>query len=172
MRDQTLITSFASLFCFVVDTREDANIHKAIACRYLSNNICTVVEEWTHRYFCLGYFFSSTHFDLVSLMARKVWWQCVLVFVHDLGSRDGKCIGLLSNSGLFFPLVSDTFSSINTTGSPVTRYHSSCLNSLVPGVKVPQPTFLIYTPLHHCFFEFLIIGHRNLLVNLHVVQDQ
>ena len=41
------------LFC-KIDIWEDANTHKAIACKYLSNNICTVVEEWQHGYFCLG----------------------------------------------------------------------------------------------------------------------
>ena len=46
-------------------TREDANIHKAFACEYPSKNIYTVVQEWTHGYFCLGYFSSSTHFYLV-----------------------------------------------------------------------------------------------------------
>ena len=60
------------LFC-EIDTREDANVHKAIACKYLSNNICTVVEEWTHGYLCLGCFSSSTLFDLVTRMAQKVW---------------------------------------------------------------------------------------------------
>ena len=61
MREQTLIPGFASRFCFVkIDTREDANIHKTFACKYLSNNICTGVEEWTHGYFRLGYFSSST----------------------------------------------------------------------------------------------------------------
>ena len=66
-----------------IDTREDANIHSAIARKYLSNCICTVVEERHHGYFCLGYFFSSTHFDLVTSRARKVWRLCVLVFAHD-----------------------------------------------------------------------------------------
>ena len=28
-----------------IDIREHANIHKAISCKYLSNSICTVVEE-------------------------------------------------------------------------------------------------------------------------------
>ena len=32
-------------FCSI-DTRADANIHKTFTCKYLSNNICTVVEEW------------------------------------------------------------------------------------------------------------------------------
>ena len=86
---------------------------KAIAYMYLSNNICTVVEEWTHGYFFLGYFSSSTHFDLVIRLAQKAWRQCVLVFVHDLGSRDGNCIGLLADTGLFFPLVTNTSSSFN-----------------------------------------------------------
>ena len=49
----------------IIGTRADAKIHKTFACRHLSNNICTVVEEWTQGYFCLGYFSSSTHFGLV-----------------------------------------------------------------------------------------------------------
>ena len=77
-----------------IGTRAHANVHKTFACRYLSNSICTVVEEWTHGYFCLAYFSSSTHFDLVMRLAQKVWRQCVLVFVHDLGFRDGNCNGL------------------------------------------------------------------------------
>ena len=66
-----------------IDIRAAANIHKtrSRACTF-SNNICTVVEEWTHGYFCQGYFSSSTHFNLV--LARKVCRQCVLVFAHDL----------------------------------------------------------------------------------------
>ena len=73
--------------------RADANIHKAFAYKYLSNNFCTVVEEWTHGYFCLRYFSSSTHFDLVIRLAQKAWrLQCVLVFLHDLGSRDSRLI--------------------------------------------------------------------------------
>ena len=69
-----------SFHFYRIGTRADANIHKAIACNYLSNNICTVIEEWHHGYFCLGYFFSSTHFDLVSSTARKVWRHCGLFF--------------------------------------------------------------------------------------------
>ena len=44
---------------------------------------------------------SSTHFDLVIRLAQKAWRQCVLGLVHDHYSRDGNCIGLLSNTGLF-----------------------------------------------------------------------
>ena len=72
------------LFCRI-DTREDANIHKAIACKYLSNNICTVVEEGT-------------------LMAQKVWRLCVLVFAHVLGFRGGNCNGLHTNTGFFLSI--------------------------------------------------------------------
>ena len=81
-------------------TRADANNHKTFACRYIPNNICTVVEEWTSGYFCLGYI-SSTHFDIVLWLAQKVWRQCVLVFARDLGFRGGNCNGLLANTGLF-----------------------------------------------------------------------
>ena len=64
-----------------------------------SNDICAVVEEWTQGYFCLGYFSSSTHFNLVKGLARKVWRQCVLASAHGHGFRGGNCIGLLSNTG-------------------------------------------------------------------------
>ena len=103
MREQTLAYPLLCnpfLFC-QIDTREDANLHKVIACKYLSNNIGRVVEEWHHGYFCLGYFFSPTHFDLVTRMAQKVWRHCVLFFAHDRYSHAGNCIGLLSNTGLF-----------------------------------------------------------------------
>ena len=88
------------LFC-KIDIREDANIHKTFACRNLSNNICTVVEEWHHGYFCLGYFFSSTHFDLVSLMAQKVWRLSGVVLLHDRCSHVRNYICLPSNIVLF-----------------------------------------------------------------------
>ena len=84
-----------------IGTQVDANIHKAFACMYLSNFICTVVEEWIHGYLCLGCFSSSTHFDLVTSRARMVWRHWVLVFAHDRYSHARNCIGLLSNTGLF-----------------------------------------------------------------------
>ena len=116
--------AFVSAFCFVahqfcyeetntclppynpflfhrIGTRADANIHKEFACRYPSNNICTVVEQWIHGYLCLGCFSSPTHFYFVKGLARKVIRQCVLVFAHDLGLRGGNCNGLLANTGLF-----------------------------------------------------------------------
>ena len=53
MREQTLISGFAARFdCYRLDIREDANTHKAIACKYLSNSVCTVVEECHPGYFC------------------------------------------------------------------------------------------------------------------------
>ena len=102
MRKQTLVSSLTTRFIlYRIGTRAEANVHKTFAYKYLSNNICTVVEEWTHGYFCLGYFSSLTHFDLVIRLAQKAWRQCVLVFLHDLGFRDGNCIGVLANAGLF-----------------------------------------------------------------------
>ena len=77
-------------------------MHKAISYKYFSNSICTVVEERHHSYCCLGYFSSSAHFDLVSLMAQKVWWHSGSVFVvHDRHSHARNCTGLLANTGLF-----------------------------------------------------------------------
>ena len=63
--------------------------------------IWTLSENCPMVTFASDTFFSSTHFDLVSLMARKVRRHCVLVFVQHFGYRDGNCIGLLANTGLF-----------------------------------------------------------------------
>ena len=60
---QTLIPASQPVSFERIGTRSGCNIHKMFACKYLSNDICTVVEEWTHGYFYLGYFSSSTHFD-------------------------------------------------------------------------------------------------------------
>ena len=133
---------------------------KAISCKYLSKNICTVVGEWHHGYFCLGYFSSSTHFDLVTLIAQKVWRLWVLVFVHDLGSRDGNCIGLPSDSGLFLSTGNMYLSTFNATQSLSILDHCSCFIFPVSGVKISQSKFPICTPLHHCCLQFLVIGHR------------
>ena len=128
MRETCTYPRFCIPFQFCrIDTREDANSHKAIACTYLSNSICTVFEEWRCGYFCLGYFFPSTHFDLVTFLAQKVWRLLVLVFAHDRHSHAGNCNGLLANTGL-------------STGK---RYlslsildHCSCFNSVCLVTKV------------------------------------
>ena len=106
-----------------IGTRADANIHKAFACRYPSNNICTVVEEWIHGYFCLGCFSSLTHFYLVNGLALKVWRQCVLIFAHDLGSRGGNYNGLLANTA--FPFHWSTASTASTTSTTSTASTAS-----------------------------------------------
>ena len=105
-------------------------------------------------------------------MARKVWRHCGLVFRHDRYSHARNCIGLLSNTGLFL-----------STGDRhlfLFQRHLNPFRFLItapvlifpcPRVKVSQSKFLICTPLHHCL-QFLIIGHRHLLMNLHVVQFQ
>ena len=36
-----------------IDIREDANVHKGTSCKYLSDSICTVVEEFCQSDFCL-----------------------------------------------------------------------------------------------------------------------
>ena len=81
MREQTLIPGFAARFCFVKLTLGRMQIFtRRSRARTFSNSICTDVEEWHHGYFCLGYFFSSTHFDLGTRMAQKVWRHGGLVF--------------------------------------------------------------------------------------------
>ena len=77
----------------------------------------------------------------------------------------------LRTLAFFFPVVTNTFSSFNTTQSPVTLDHCSCVDFLMSGVKISQSKFLIYTSSHHCL-QPLIIERRNVLMNLHVVQFQ
>ena len=112
---------------------------------------------------------TSTHFYLVKRLARKMWRLCVLVFAHDLGFRGGNCNGLLANAGLFFPLVTNTFSSFNANDSLSTLYHGSRFNSPMLGVKVSYTEFLIFSSFHNGF-QLVIVRNRRLLMNLHVVQ--
>ena len=58
-------------------------------------------KNGTRITFCLGYFSSSTHFDLVIRLAQMVWRQCVLRFCSRSWSRGGNCNGLLVNTGRF-----------------------------------------------------------------------
>ena len=63
----TCLQPYNPFHFYRIGTRADANIHNSFACKFPSNNICTVVEGWTHGYLCLGYFSSSTHFNLAGL---------------------------------------------------------------------------------------------------------
>ena len=102
MRKQTLVSSLTSRIIFLelalgwmtlLTKRFSARTFQMIYAR-LSKNEPMVT-------FCLGYFSSSTHFDLVMWLAQTLWRQCVRVFAHDLGFRGGNCNGLLANTGLF-----------------------------------------------------------------------
>ena len=114
-----------------------------------------------------------------------------LLFLDTLRSRDAVgsgsvaalCSGLctmvtlmpetalvsLRTLAFFFPLVANTFSSFNACWSLSLLDHFSCFKSPMHDVKVSQSEFLIYTSLYHCL-QFLIVGHRHLLMNFHVVQ--
>ena len=70
-----------------------------------------------------------------------------------------------------FPFVAFSLSSLNATKSPATRDHCFCLTSRVSGIKIPWSKSLINASLHHRL-QFLKIGHRYLLMNLHFVQFQ
>ena len=138
MREHTLIPGFSTRFFFVqFGTRGGASIHKAIACKYFSNRICTVVEEWQRGYFCLGYIFSSTHFDLVTSRARKVLAALCSGFLRAIVTlMPETALVSFRTLAFFFPLVTNAFSSFNATHSLSILDHCSCLNSPVSGVKV------------------------------------
>ena len=76
--------------------------------------------------FFLGYFFSSTHFHLVTLTARKVWRLCVLVFANDRCSYAGNCIRLLSNTGLFLSTGNKYLFFLQHHSFPSILDHCSC----------------------------------------------
>ena len=138
----------------------------------LQNNIYTVLEEWTHGYFCLGYFSSSTHFYLVKGLARKVRRQCVLVFAHDRFSWrklqrspcETPCLVLSTGSRYLFLLQRrlipfDSLSLLLIQFSHVWR-HSFLIE--VSDLYSSSPLF----------FQLLIVGNRHLLMNLNLVQFQ
>ena len=127
-------TGFASRFRFVELTlgRMPIFTRRFRAGTFLTQ-ICTVVEDWHHGYFCLGYFFSSTHFNLVTLMSLKALRQCVLVFVYDVGYRAGNCNGLLANTDLFLSIVNRYLFLLNAGHSLLIIDHCSCFKSPVSG---------------------------------------
>ena len=134
MREQTLIPGFTARFCFekltlgtmpIVTRRSRASTFHGM-----------VIEEWTHGHFCLGYFSSSTHFDLVTGMAQRVWRHCGLVFVHDRYSHAGNCIGLLSNTGLFLSTGKKYLFLLQRHSSLSILGDCPCFISPTSGVKV------------------------------------
>ena len=54
-------------------------------------------QKTTHGDIWIDYFSFSTHFALVIRLAEKAWGSVFCFFVHDLGLRDGNCIGLPAN---------------------------------------------------------------------------
>ena len=113
-----------------------------------------------------------THFDLATTVGSEIvaavcsgFLRAILVSWRKLQRSP------FEHWPFFFPLVTSTFSTFNATHSLSIPDHCSRFNSPVPGVEVSQSTFQICTPLHYCF-QFLKIGHRYLLMNLHVVQFQ
>ena len=142
VREQTLVPCFASRFnLYRTDIREDANTHKVISYKYLSNSICTVVEEFCQPDFCLWRFFFSTYFYLVIDGLRG--WSGFLVSV--CGARSSLSCPKLHWSpfehwSFFLPLVTHAFSSFNANQALSTLDHCSCF-------EFPVSEFLIYTSL-------------------------
>ena len=92
--------------------------------------------------FCLGYFSSSTHFDLVTRLAQKL--------LRTILRRGGNINDLLSNTGLFLSNGNRYFF--------LFQRRCSCFNSPVSGVKISRWKFLICTPLHQCLQFFWCLG--------------
>ena len=91
--------------------------------------------------------------------------------LHAYLHRAGNYTCLLSNTPCCLPLIAFSLSSFNTTLTPAIRNNCFCFNSLTSGVKISQSEFLVNASPHHRF-QFLIIGHRHLLMNFHVILFQ
>ena len=80
LREQTFIVGFATHFCFVEMTLGRMPIltkrSRASTCQILSARLS---KNDTMVSFCLGYFFPSAHFDLVTRMAQNLMPETVLV---------------------------------------------------------------------------------------------
>ena len=146
MRTNTYPRLYNPFHFYRINIRADANIHKTFACTYLSNNNCTLVEEWTHVFFA-----SNTSLPRHTSTSWYGWLRkCGGIRCRFLATVS------LRTLAFFFPLVTDTCSSFNAHQSLSTLYHCSWFNYPMPGVKVSQSVFLISTPLHHGF-QLLII---------------
>ena len=132
----------------------------------LSSSLCTAVEGTSQMDSDLWGSFSSTHFYLHVLVIQRVER-----FARSSSSLPETTLVSSRTLSFCFPLIAFSLTSFNTTLTPAIRNHCSCLNSLIPGVKVSQSEFLIYASLHHRL-QFLTIGHRFLLLNFHVIQFQ
>ena len=89
MRDQTLISGFATRFCLGKLTLGRVPIFTRLSRAGTSQIISARLSE------------NGTMVDLARRMAQKVWRHCGLVFVHDHYSHAGTCISLLANTGRF-----------------------------------------------------------------------
>ena len=126
----------AFLFCRI-DTREDANTHKAISCKYLTNSICTVVEELYQDYFCpwILLFFDTLRPRVIDVSGGvAAWWSGF--WARSLLSCWKLHWFPFEHWTFPLPLLTNTFSSFNSTQSLSILDHCSCFNSSVPAVKV------------------------------------
>ena len=98
--------------------RTDANIHKTFAYRYLSKTICTVVEEWPMVTFAsdisLPRHISTSWYGWLGRCGGGVFWFLRAV----LGNVTETVTVALRTLAFFFPLVTDTFSSLQRQWFP------------------------------------------------------
>ena len=137
-----------------IGTRADANIHKVISYKYLSNNNSTVVGEWHHGYFWEGW--------LGRRGGSVFWFLCKIVTLMP----EAALVSLRTLAFFFF-----WWQVPPSTPLIPFRFLTTAPDSILPCLasKFKQSKFLIYTSLHHGF-QLLIVGNRYLLLILHVVQ--
>ena len=133
--------------CFMkIGTGADASAHNAISCKYLCNNICTVVGEWHHGYFCLGYFFDTLRrcekdgSEGVAALCSG-FLRTIVILMPENASVS------LRTLPFFFPLVTNTFSSFNacvhSQWGGVNPWRRFCLD---PRTRLRQVSFTVSLP--------------------------
>ena len=169
------VSTGASLLSFSLNLRtvlkfcEGARSNKVFLCKYLSWSSCMAVGWLSQKDCCLWDLFFSTHFHLLMLVERRM--ERILESVFSVYLHRKLHLSPLERCPFCFPFVAFSLSSFNTTKSPATRDHCFFLTSRVSRIKIPWSKSLINASLHHRL-QFLKIGHRYLLVNLHFVQFQ
>ena len=126
---------FNPMQIYRIDSREDANNHKVIWCKYLSRSLCTAVD-WTSRTPGSEVLFASTHFYLPFCVGGS---EDGAVFGVDF-ARSSSCRKLRWSPLEHCPCfqqIENSLSPSNATQSPATRNHCGCLNSLTSGIKIP-----------------------------------
>ena len=151
----TLCRIYTPFQTYTTDIRENAISHKVISCKYLSKSFCTAVD-WSSQ---------ANALQPLGVGGSRRWSGFCSQFCTRIPVVPETALVSSRTLSFCFPLIANSFSSFNTTESPATRYHCSCLTW--------RQSFVIEIS-DLCFSSpsssTSDIGHRYLFMNFHVVQ--